>query len=128
MDDDSRDITQFLHAWGSGDKEALNKLLPLVHDELHRIASRHMKNERKGHMLQTTALLNEAYEKFAERKDVRFKDRAHFYAVAAQIMRRILIDYARTSLSEKRGGRGFKVSLDEVALVSESRAEELISL
>jgi RNA polymerase sigma factor (TIGR02999 family) len=128
MDDSSPNITQMLIAWGNGDEEALDKLLPLVHDELHRIASRHMKNERRGHTLQTTALLNEAYEKLVERKNVQWKNRAQFFAIAAQIMRRILIDHARTRLRDKRGNRGHKVSLEHVALVSESRAEELISL
>lgn len=121
-------ITQMLLDWSSGDEQALDKLIPIVHDELHRIAARHMKGERRGHILQTTALLNEAFEKLVERKNVQWKNRAHFFAIAAQIMRRILIDHARTSLRAKRGHRGQKVSLEHVALVSESRAEELISL
>lgn len=128
MDESSPNITQMLLAWSSGDEQALDKLIPIVHDELHRIAARHMKGERRGHILQTTALLNEAFEKLVERKNVQWKNRAHFFAIAAQIMRRILIDHARTSLRAKRGQRGQKISLDQVALVSESRAEELISL
>lgn len=128
MNEPAPNITQMLLAWSSGDEQALDKLIPIVHDELHRIAARHMKGERRGHTLQTTALLNEAFEKLVERKNVQWKNRAHFFAIAAQIMRRILIDHARTRLRAKRGQRGQKISLEHVALVSESRAEELISL
>jgi RNA polymerase sigma factor (TIGR02999 family) len=128
MKESSPNITQMLLAWSSGDEQALDELIPIVHDELHRIAARHMKGERRGHTLQTTALLNEAFEKLVERKNVQWKNRAHFFAIAAQIMRRILIDHARTRLRAKRGKRGEKISLEQVALVSESRAEELILL
>jgi len=123
-----RDVTQLLHAWQSGDQGALNKLIPLVHTELHRIASRQMKNERRAHTLQTTALVNEAYEKLVEHRDMQWKDRTHFFAIAAQIMRRILIDHARKRLTAKRQGARQRISLDEVALVSEPRAEELLAL
>lgn len=128
MNEPAPNITQMLLAWSSGDEQALDKLIPIVHDELHRIAARHMRGERRGHTLQTTALLNEAFEKLVERKNVNWKNRAHFFAIAAQIMRRILIDHARTRLRGKRGHGGQKISLEHVALVSESRAEELISL
>lgn len=121
-------VTELLVAWGAGDKDALDQLIALVHDELHRIAERHMRRERSGHTLQTTALLNEAYEKLVGQKNVQWKNRAHFFAIAAQIMRRILIDHAKTRLRVKRGGGNLKISLDEVALVSEPRAEELIAL
>ena len=97
-------ITELLLAWRGGDKGALNKLIPLVHDELHRIAARHMRRERPGHTLQTTALLNEAYGKLLEEKDVHVENRAHFFAIAAQIMRRILINHARKRMRLKRGG------------------------
>ena len=128
MDEPSPNITRMLKAWGAGDEDALDELIAVVHDELHRIAARHLRRERHGHTLQTTDLLNEAFEKLVQKKDVKWKDRTHFFALAAQIMRRILIDHARTRLSAKRGGGGVKVSLDRVALVSENRAEELISL
>jgi RNA polymerase sigma factor (TIGR02999 family) len=123
-----RNITQLLHDWRAGDQQALNQLIPLVHQELHRIASRFMKNERRGHTLQTTAVVNEAYEKLVQHQQIQWQDRSHFFAIAAQIMRRILIDHARKRLSAKRPGARDKISLDEVALVSEPRAEELIAL
>jgi RNA polymerase sigma factor (TIGR02999 family) len=126
--DTPRNVTQLLVAWREGDRHALNQLIPLVHDELHRIAARQMKNERRGHTLQTTALVNEAYEKLVEHTEMQWKDRAHFFAIAAQVMRRILIDHARKRLRAKRSGGRQKISLDEVALVSEPRAAELISL
>lgn len=128
MDKPSPQITQLLISWGAGDNEALEKLIPLVHDELYRMAARHMKRERQGHSLQTTDLLNEAYGRLIERKDMQWQNRAHFFAVAAQIMRRILIDHARSRLRVKRGGGAHRISLDEIALVSEPRAAELIAL
>ena len=128
MDQPSQSITELLLAWREGNKEAFDQLIPLVHAELHRIAARQMKNERRGHTLQTTALLNEAYEKLVEHKDLQCQNRVHFFAIATQIMRRILIDHARKRLRMKRFGGLQKISLDEIALVSEPRAEELISL
>jgi RNA polymerase sigma factor (TIGR02999 family) len=128
MNTSPKNVTQLLLAWKSGDKEALNQLIPLVHSELHRIAARQMKKERRDHTLQTTALLNEAYEKLIEQNEVEWESRAHFFAIAAHIMRRILINHARKHLRMKRGGAGHKISLDHVALVSEPRAAELISL
>ena len=128
MDNSSLNITQMLHAWGLGDNEALHKLIEIVHDELHKLAARHLKQERPGHTLQTTDLLNEAFAKLVDKKSIDWKNRTHFFAVAAQIMRRILIDHARSRLSIKRGAGGQRVTLEEVALVSDARAEELISL
>lgn len=128
MDRPSQSVTRLLLAWRDGNKQALDQLIPLVYSELHRIAARQMKNERRGHTLQTTALLNEAYEKLVEHQDLQWQNRAHFFAIAAQIMRRILIDHARKRLRIKRSGGSQQISLDEVALVSEPRAEELISL
>lgn len=128
MDQPSQSVTQLLLAWRDGKKEALDQLIPLVYDELHRIAARQMKNERRGHTLQTTALLNEAYEKLVDHKNLQWQNRAHFFAIATQIMRRILIDHARKRLRMKRSDGLQKISLDEVALVSQPRAEELISL
>lgn len=124
----SPDITEMLQAWGSGDQDALEKLIPIVHDELHKIAARHMRREKKGHMMQTTELLNEAFVKLVDKKDIQWTNRAHFFAVAAQVMRRILVDHARSRLSRKRGSGGQSVALENVALVSETRAEELIAL
>jgi RNA polymerase sigma factor (TIGR02999 family) len=120
------EVTQLLAAWSEGDHSALNRLLPLVEDELHRIAHRYMSNERKDHTLQTTALLNEAYLKLVDQR-VQWQNRAHFFGIAAQIMRRILIDHARKHLGAKRAG-GQRVSLEDVAVVGDERAAELVAL
>jgi RNA polymerase sigma factor (TIGR02999 family) len=124
----SENVTELLLNWGNGDKEALDKLIPLIHHELYRLASRQMKGERRGHTLQTTALVNEAYCKLVDLKHIRWQNRAHFFAIAAQIMRRILIDHAKTRVRAKRGGAAQKISFDETAYLSEARADELISL
>lgn len=119
-------VTQLLTAWSEGDESALEKLLPLIHGELHRLAHRYMSHERKDHTLQTTALVNEAYLKLVEQR-VSWRNRAHFFGIAAQIMRRILIDHARKHLGPQRGG-GNVISLDDVALVGNGRARELVAL
>lgn len=121
-----RELTELLAAWSEGDRSALEKLLPMVHDELHRLAHRYMSHERKDHTLQTTALVNEAYLKLVHQK-VNWRSRAHFFAIAAQIMRRILIDHARKHLGPERGG-GKTMSLDDVAEISADRASELVAL
>lgn len=121
-----QEVTQFLVAWGDGDQSALEKLLPLVEGELHRLAHHYMSRERQDHTLQTTALVNEAYMKLIDQQ-VDWQNRAHFFAIAAQIMRRILIDHARKHLGPKHGG-GKTISLDEVAVVSYERAAELVAL
>lgn len=121
-------ITQLLLAWGNGDKEALNKLLPLVHEELRRLASRQMRRERPGHTLQTTALVNEAYCKLVNQKNVRWQNRAHFFGIAAQLMRRILVDHAKGQARAKRGGGLPKISLDDNTLLSPERSAELVVL
>jgi RNA polymerase sigma-70 factor, ECF subfamily len=108
-------VTQLLVSWSGGDQAALEALTPLVHQELHRLAARHMAGERPGHILQTTALVNEAYLRLVDWKDVRWQNRAHFFAVAAQIMRRVLVDVARTRDRAKRGGGQVHVSLSEAA-------------
>jgi RNA polymerase sigma-70 factor (ECF subfamily) len=123
----SQEVTQLLAAWSDGDRSALDQLLPLVADELHRLAHRYMDHEREGHTLQTTALVNEAYLKLIDQRNVRWQNRAHFFGIAAQIMRRILIDHARRHLGARRGG-GKTISLDEVAVVSDERAAELVAL
>jgi len=114
--------------WRSGDKQALDKLTPLVYDELHRLAHQYINRERQGHTLQTTALVNEAYLRLVEQKDVDWQSRAHFFAVSAQVMRHILVDYARQQASAKRGGEFQKVELDGEALVSRERAAHLVEL
>ena len=124
----TREITSLLKAWTKGDQEALNELVPLVQAELHRIASRYMSNERPGHVLQTTALVNEAYVRLIDWDNVRWQNRAHFFAVAAQIMRRILVDFARSGSRKKRGGKGLQVCLDDVVLASPKGDFDLIAL
>ncbi len=122
-------ITQMLREWSDGKQEALDKLLPLVYKELHRQAARFLRKERPGHTLQTTALINEAYLKLVDRRDVEWESRTHFFAVAAQAMRRILVDYAKAKHREKRGGDNIKLSLDEVMLVAaEEKGVDLIAL
>jgi RNA polymerase sigma factor (TIGR02999 family) len=122
------DVTEWLIAWGNGDQEALNKLIPLVYDELHRLAARYMRKENQDHTLQTSALLNEAYIKLVDQKKVRWQNRAHFYGVAAQVMRRVLLDHAKHRARAKRGGNLKKISLDEGMILSPERATELIAL
>ncbi|MEO8436145.1 MAG: sigma-70 family RNA polymerase sigma factor [Pyrinomonadaceae bacterium] len=122
----SHEVTQLLAAWSEGDRSALDKLLPLVDRELHKLAHRYMSHEREGHTLQTTALVNEAYLKLIDQK-VDWQNRAHFFGIAAQVMRRILIDHARRHLGPKHGG-GNTISLDEAAVVSIERAAELVAL
>jgi len=122
----SQEVTQLLAAWSEGDRAALDSLLPLVEGELHRLAHRYMSKERPDHTLQTTALVNEAYLKLIDQK-VDWQSRAHFFGIAAQIMRRILIDHARRHLGPKHGG-GKTISLEDVAVVSDERASELVAL
>lgn len=124
----ANEVTQLLINWRNGDREALDRLIPLVEDELRRIARRHMRRERPGHTLQTTALVNEAYLRLIHQKNVAWQNRAHFFAIAAQLMRRILVDYARSDHRAKRGGGAHKVSLEEAYVLSAERAAELIQL
>jgi RNA polymerase sigma factor (TIGR02999 family) len=123
-----KEVTQLLGDWSSGDEGALEKLIPLVQPELHRLAHHYMSRERAGHMLQTTALLDEAYLRLVENNERSWQNRTHFVAVAAQLMRRIMIDHARERHSFKRGGGTLKVTLDEAAAVTETRSEELLAL
>jgi RNA polymerase sigma factor (TIGR02999 family) len=122
------EITQLLEDWSNGNQAALDKLYPLVYDELRRMARRYMNRERKDHTLQTTALINEAYLRLVEQRHVHWQNRAHFFAISAQIMRRILIDHARRYNYAKRGAGAQKISLDETAVVARDRAAELLSL
>lgn len=109
----SNDVTQLLLAWSGGDASALDRLIPLVYDELHRLAHRYMARERTGHTLQTTALVNEAYLRLVDQRRVRWQNRTHFFAVSAQLIRRILVDFSRSRSSRKRGGTATRVTLDE---------------
>lgn len=122
------DVTQLLIKWSRGDKAALDDLMPVVHSELRRLARRYMARERPGHTLQTTALINEAYLRLVDQHSVQWQDRAHFFAVAAQVMRHILVDHARKYQSDKRGAGAQKLALDEVAIANEERAAELVAL
>ena len=113
-----QEVTQLLEAWGKGDRSALDKLFPLVHAELQRIAQRQMRQERDGHTLQATALVNEAYLRLAGQNDFQWQNRAHFFAVCAQVMRHILIDHARAHARDKRGGGAVQVPLAEAELIA----------
>jgi RNA polymerase sigma-70 factor, ECF subfamily len=121
-------VTQLLLDWSNGDKSALDRLTPLIYDELHRLANFYMRKQSPGHTLQATALVNEIYIKLINTKNVNWKDRAHFFAVAAQAMRQILIDHARSHKYAKRGGDARKVELDEVAIIAQEQAAILIAL
>ncbi len=122
------EVTQLLVAWSDGDEAALEKLAPLVYDELRRLARRHMAGERRGHTLQTTALVNEAYLRLVNWREVRWQNRAHFFAVSAQMMRHILVDFARSRSYQKRGAGALQVSLDEAASLSDERGADLVAL
>jgi RNA polymerase sigma-70 factor (ECF subfamily) len=121
-------ITQLLVAWGDGDQAALDRLVPLVYAELRRLARGYMRGERQGHTLQTTALVNEAYLRLVEQRSVRWQNRAHFLAICAQLMRRILVDYARRRQYRKRGGGALQVTLAEAESLSDERAPDLVAL
>ena len=123
-----QEVTQLLADWGKGDRSALDKLLPLVHSELRRIAQRQMSQERPGHTLQATALVNEAYLKLAGQQGFDWQNRAHFFAVCAQVMRHILIDHARAHARDKRGGGAVKVSLNDALVVADDQASHFIAL
>jgi RNA polymerase sigma factor (TIGR02999 family) len=123
-----QEITQLLVAWSDGDQAALDELTPLVYEELHRLAHRYMRGERAGHTLQTTALVNEAYTRLIDWKNVRWQNRAHFFGVSAQLMRRILVDFARARDYQKRG-RGMRaVTLNDAINVSNEKGVDLIAL
>jgi RNA polymerase sigma factor (TIGR02999 family) len=123
-----QEITQLLLSWSEGDKSALDQLIPLVYPELKRLARRYMGRESPDHTLQTSALINEAYLRLVDQHAVEWQDRAHFFAVAAQVMRHILIDHARSHRYHKRGAGAEHIPLDDVAVVSQERATELVAL
>ena len=126
--DDAPLVTGLLRKWRGGDESALDQLLPLVHDTLHRLAHQYVNRERRGHTLQTTALVNEAFLRLVGQQDVDWENRAHFFAVSAQVMRRILVDYARQRASDKRGGQLQRITLDGETTVSAERSAELVAL
>jgi RNA polymerase sigma-70 factor (ECF subfamily) len=123
----TQDVSTLLRAWSGGDQRALDKLTPIVYEELHRLARRYMKRERPGHSLQTTALVNEAYTRLVDYKRMQWQNRAHFFAVSAQLMRRILVDHARRH-NLKRGGGVQHVSLNEAAVVGGGEDMDLVAL
>jgi RNA polymerase sigma factor (TIGR02999 family) len=123
-----QNVTQLLIGWSKGDKEALDTLVPLVYDELRRQASRYLRRERVGHTLQTTALIHEAYLRLIDQKNVHWQNRAHFFGIAAQLMRRILVDHARTKKRAKRGGSNIRVSFDEANVMVQGQDLDIVAL
>jgi RNA polymerase sigma factor (TIGR02999 family) len=121
-------VTQLLQQWSHGDDSALAELTPLVYEELRRLAHHFMEGQRRDHTLQTTALVNEAYLRLADQTDPNWQSRAHFFAVAARGMRQIVVDYARSYQSQKRGGGALKVELDEAVIVSPEQSREIVDL
>jgi len=122
------DVTRLLQAWSDGDAAALDRLMPIVYDQLRAIAARYLRRERREHTLQPTALVNEAYLRLVDQRDVRWQNRAHFAGVAAQLMRRILVDHAKQRSRLKRGGGARTVALDDALVLSDARAEDLVAL
>ena len=122
------EVTGLLLKWGQGDEAALERLIPLVHDELRRMARRQMAGERPGHSLQATALVNEAYLRLVDVQHVNWQNRAHFLAMSARLMRRILVDFARSKRYQKRGGGAAKVTFDEELIVTNEQGQDLVAL
>jgi RNA polymerase sigma factor (TIGR02999 family) len=125
---DPKEVTKLLADWNHGDQDALGKLTPLVYEELRRLAHRYMQGQRPDHTLQTTALVNEAYLRLADQKKPSFKNRSHFFAVAAKAMRQILVNQAKAAQSQKRGGGSAKIDLEEAALIASERPREILEL
>lgn len=121
-------VTQLLQQWSEGDEDALARLMPLVHDELHRLAHQHMRRESAGHVLQTSALINEAYLRLVDQPQIRWQGRAHFFGIAARLMRRILVDEARKRNAAKRGGSFIQVPLDEANTLVQEQAANVAAL
>ena len=128
IDDASHQITELLVDWGKGDEMSLERLMPLVYDELHRMARAYMRRQPSGHSFQTTELIHEAYVKLAKQDGQDWQNRAHFFGVAAKAMRHILVDYARSKSSEKRGGSGVTLAFDDNMAVSAERPDEIVAL
>ena len=123
-----QEVTSLLQAWSAGNPEALERLVPQVRAELQRLARHYMRKERPGHVLQTTALVNEAYMRLIDWKNVSWQNRAHFFGVSARLMRRILVDIARTRPQADHGGEAYQVTLDEAVIVSPKRGTDLVAL
>ena len=121
-------VTELLRAWGSGDRSALDQLVPIIHEELRRLARLQMRAERDNHTLQTTALVNEAFLRLVDLRRIRWQDRAHFLALSARLMRRILVDHARSRNYQKRGGGAANLTLDEALIGSVERSADLVAL
>jgi RNA polymerase sigma-70 factor, ECF subfamily len=124
----SHEVTQLLLAWSAGDSAALDRLVPLVYAELHRLAKGYLRKEGAGHTLQTTALIHEAYLRLIDAKQVQWQNRAHFFGVAARLMRQILVAFARARGYQKRGGGVQRISLDEALVIDEGRDEDLVAI
>jgi RNA polymerase sigma factor (TIGR02999 family) len=124
----SQNITHLLKEWSDGDERALDKLTPLVYEELRKQAARYLRRERAGHTLQTTALINEAYLRLIDAKDVRWQSRAHFFAIAANLMRRVLVDHARRRDAEKRGGEHLRMTLDDALAVTTAPDVDVLAI
>ena len=122
------EVTQLLLDWGGGDKAAIDKLMPLVYEELRCLARHYMRRERAGHTLQTTAIVNEAYLHLINQRDVRWQNRAHFFGISARVMRRVLVDFARKQGYRKRGGGNRRVPLDDALLVADAPDADLVAL
>src|SRR5262245_58456788 len=128
MESSPSDVTQLLMDWSKGDKDALDRLVPIVYDELRRQASRYLQRERAGHTLQTTALIHEAYLRLVDQRTVVWQDRAHFFGIAAHLMRQILVDHARSRKRAKRGGSDVRVSLNEAIAASAPKDLDIVAL
>src|SRR5881394_3736578 len=124
----AENVTELLVAWGNGDESARDELMPLVYEELHRLAHRHMGRERIGHTLQTSGLVNEAYLRLIDQSQVHWQNRGHFFGIAARMMRRILVDYARSRQYAKRGAGAQPISFEEALIVSPERVQEVVAL
>ena len=122
------DVTQLLIAWSDGDQAARERLMSVVYEELHRLARRYMRRESPGHTLQTSALVHEAFIRLVDQRNVQWQNRSHFFGIAAQMMRRILVDYARSRNFAKRGGGAVKMSLEEGLIVSDERSEQVVAV
>ena len=123
-----KEVTRLLVAWSNGDQEAFDKLVPLVYDELHRRARRYLRKEQRGHVLQTTALVHEAYLRLIDARSLSWQNRAHFFAIASRLMRRILVDYARSRSYVRRGGEARHVQLEEASMLSHEKGPDLVAL
>jgi RNA polymerase sigma factor (TIGR02999 family) len=128
MDNPAPDVTQLLVRWGSGDREALDELTPLVYNELRRLARSYLRRERPDHTLEGTALVHEAYFRLVDQQNVQFRSRTHFYALAAELIRRILVDHARSKIAAKRGGTAVKISIDDALPPANEKDMDMVAL